>query len=144
MGNFGEHLILNEVLLIAWAMFLVALGLSDYFRLAAPFLLGVQFVTLLLLVRSSFSFVPYRDSVRWASALAVTLFMTQLQWAVSFLPLHYSALGMLLFSGFYVLYTLCYYALFNTLTWKRVQFHVGLATMLAVLTILATPWKVIN
>ena len=144
LGNFGEHIVLGEVLLIAWAMLLVIFGLTDYLHLVAPYLVAIGFFAILLLVRSSLSFVPYGEMVKWVAALAIALFVTELEWAVSFLPFHYSALAMILFSMFYVLYSLYYYALFNTLTWKRAQFHIGLAAVLVFFTIISTPWKVIN
>jgi len=81
---------------------------------------------------------------KWISAVCLGLALTEVFWAASFLPLHYSALGLLAFNVFYCAWTLCYYFLYNHLTVKKVQYHVVLALVFTALIMAVTPWQILQ
>ncbi len=163
LGNFTENMVINETLLIAFGLLLglsaagqffpdfhqiaVHLGrwhlLNWQFSLQPLYLLGVFFVTLLL-SRAFYEFVPQPDKTKWVAALALSLFSAELFWAESFLPLHYSAQGLILLCLFYFCLILNYYHLFQTLTVKKIQFHLVLVALAITIVALATPWKILT
>ncbi|HEX3099482.1 MAG TPA: hypothetical protein VHQ41_00735, partial [Patescibacteria group bacterium] len=97
VGNTGQQLGWNEFLLTLAALMLSLFGFSYYFQLPGVlYLLGV-FLAVAVVVRSSLELVPHERIVKWLASLAIGLFATELFWAISFLPLHYSALAIFAF-----------------------------------------------
>jgi len=137
-GQFYENMVIDETLLIAFGLLLGLAGAAQFFpdfhRIAAHlgrwqllswqfslqplYLLGVFLVTLLL-SRAFYEFVPQPNKTKWVAALALGLFSAEIFWAESFLPLHYSAQGLILLCLFYFCLILNYYHLFQTLTVKK-------------------------
>ena len=115
---------------------------SYYFQLPGVLYLLIVFVSVAVVVRSSLELVPHDPIVKWVASLALGLFATELFWAVSFLPLHYSALAIFTFNVLYVLWIIYYHYLYRTLTAKQVQFHLVLALLLALVMLMSTPWSI--
>lgn len=162
LGNFGENLLVNQTLLSAFGIFigfagaeqnfpglkqiLWHLGQREILRLnfsMQPLYLIGCFIFTLLLCRSFYEFIPYSERTKWVSSIIISLFSLELFWALSFLPIHFSAKAVLLLSLYYFCLILNYYNFFHTLTQKKVQFHLALIVLAGLLVILATPWKVI-
>ena len=141
-GNTGQQLGWNEFLLTCAALLLTLFGFSYYFMLPGVLYLLVVFLVISVLVRSSLELVPHPPLVKWVASLSIGLFATELFWAVSFLPLHYTALGIFTFNVLYVLWIIYYHYLYRTLTSKQVQFHLVLAVALALVMLVSTPWSI--
>lgn len=142
IGNTGQQLGWNEFLLTAAALLISLFGFSYYFMLPGVLYLFIVFASIALVVRSSFELVPHENLVKWVAALAIGLFTTELFWAISFLPLHYTALAVFTFNVLYVLWIIYYHYLYDTLTRKQVQFHLILALILAAVMFFSTPWTI--
>jgi hypothetical protein len=144
LGHQGEQLLFNETLLSAFAGLMTVTALSHYYALPSTLYLFAAFVFMLLLIRASFESMPQSKQVKWTSAVCLALALAEVFWAASFLPLHYSALGLLAFNVFYCTWTLCYYFLYNHLTAKKIQFHVILALLFTAVVAAVTPWRILQ
>lgn len=162
LGNFSENLLVNETLLVGFGLFVGLSAAAQYFpdfqrlslhlgkwhlldwqfSLQPLYLLGV-FVAALFLARAFYEFIPQGSRTKWVAGLAIGLFCSELFWAESFLPFHYSVLALILFCLFYFCLILNYYYLFHSLTLKKIQFHLLLVGLAIALVILATPWKIL-
>jgi hypothetical protein len=142
VGNTGEQLGWNEFLLTLAALLISLFGFSYYFMLPGVLYLLLVFASVAVVVRSSLELVPHENIVKWIASLALGLFATELFWAVSFLPLHYTALAVFTFNILYVLWIIYYHYLYKTLTRKQVQFHLILALVLAIVMFISTPWSI--
>ncbi len=142
LGNTGQQIGWNEFLLTIAALMLSLFGFSYYFQLPGVLYLLIVFLSVSVVVRSSLELVPHEPVVKWVASLALGLFATELFWAISFLPLHYSALAIFAFNVLYVLWIIYYHYLYRTLTRKQVQFHLVLAFILALVMLMSTPWSI--
>lgn len=142
VGNSGQQLGWNEFLLTIAALLLTLFGFSYYYVLPGVLYLLTVFISVAIVVRSSLELVPHDPVVKWIASLSLGLFATELFWAISFLPLHYTALAIFAFNVLYVLWIIYYHYLYKTLTPKQVQFHLVLAFVLAVVIFIATPWSI--
>lgn len=144
VDSLGEQFVMNSTLLTAFCLFLSAWGMGYYFFNSSLYIMATCVVALLLLLRGVLDIVPQSSGKKWLGALLLSLWTTEIFWALSFLPLHYSALAVLSFAFFYAIWALYYYALFHAVTAKRLQFHLIVASLVALVTLLATPWKAIT
>jgi hypothetical protein len=143
VGNTGQQFSWNEFLLTLAALILSLFGLSYYYKdLPGLSFLIATFLSVAFVVRSSFELVPHSNAVKWVASLAIGLFATELFWAISFLPLHYSALAIFVFNILYVLWIIYYHYLYRTLTRKQIQFHLVLALILTLIMLISTPWSI--
>lgn len=142
VGNTGQQLGWNEFLLTAGGVLLSIFGLNYYFIFPGVLYLLVVFVAVTLLVRTSLELVPHDTLVKWVASLAIGLFVTELFWAASFLPLHYTALAVIVFNALYVVWIMYYHYLYHTLTLKQIQFHLLLALVLTAVMFITTPWSI--
>lgn len=163
LGNFAENLFINETLIIAFGFFIFLAALNQYFPYSQqfawhlgklrvlgwkfsmqPFYLLGTFLAALFLSRSFYEFIPQGEKTKWTAALAMGLFCAELFWALSLLPFHYATQALVLFSVYYFCLILNYFYLFNTLTLKKIQFHLILIILVCGITVLATPWKILS
>ncbi len=144
LGNTGEQLLLNQVLIAAFSLFLSITAFSHYYLLPGMVYLALLFIISLLLIRSSFETVPVSLRMRWSSSVGLSLFVVELFWALQFTPLHYSAVGLLVFNGFYLCWVLYYYNLYHHLTTKKIQFHIVLAIIFTAVILIATPLSIVT
>lgn len=161
LGNFAENLLLNETLIIAFGFFVALTGFGQYFPRVGnltiwpllslklnfslqPVYLALVFAASALLSRAFYQFIPQSSATKLVAAIILGLFCSELYWAISFLPLHYSAQAVILLSLFYFCLILNYYYLFHTLTIKKIQFHLILILLACGVVVLATPWRIIQ
>jgi hypothetical protein len=145
LGNFAENIVLNETLVIAFGIFMSvsAYGLQ-YFPGFQTLWLVLLFFGIFLTTRSFYEFLPETSLGKLVSSLAIGLFCTQIFWAMTFLPFHYSASALMLFNIFYFCIILNYYYVFNTINIRKFQFHLGLLVACTVFIFLLTPWKILT
>jgi hypothetical protein len=144
LGNVGEQVLFNEILVSAFAFCMALFGFHWYFQFSSLVSLLLVFTSLTLVIRSSFASIPASSYVQWVGSIALGLFMTEVFWALSFWPLHYSALALILFSIFYFCWAMQYYFLFNHVTPKKIQFHLLLSAVCIAIILLVTPWSIIK
>ncbi len=143
LGNPGEQLLFNETTLAAFTGYMTIVAFSHYYLLPGTIYLLAAFVFTVLLTRSSYELTPQSLRAKWLVAIVMGLAITEVFWAASFMPLHYSATALLVFDIFYTAWTLCYYFLYNHLTSKKIQFHIVLAVLFAFIILAVTPWSII-
>lgn len=145
VGNSGQQFLLNETLISAFAIFMALTSFSHTF-VTLPFVvyLAICFSATLLLIRASYEAVPRPGPARWYSAAILALLTTEMFWVLSFLPLHFSALGLILFNVFYFCWVLYYYALYDHLNLKQVQYHIVLGIIFTALILVVTPWRILT
>jgi len=144
LGNSGEQLLFNETLLMAFTGLFTVTALSHYYLLPGTLYLFVIFFLTVLIVRASYELTPQDKAMKWICAVCLGIVITEVFWASSFLPLHYSAIALLIFNVFYCAWTLCYYFLHKHLTPRKIQFHVVLAVLFSVLIVAVTPWRILQ
>lgn len=144
LGKFSENVVLNESLLTSFGVFMVVSAYNFYFPAFHNIYLLAVLAASFIITRSYFDFIPSTDRYKSVMSLVIGLFMVELFWALSFLPFHYSALGLLLFNAYYFCIVLTFYAVFNTLNIKKLKFHAWLLTVCTMLVLIATPWRIIN
>jgi hypothetical protein len=138
MGKLGEQVLFSQTLLTAFAFCMFIMAFSSYFPVSSLlyFVLLVVFVS--LLVRASFELTPATRQGKFLGAALVTALLAELFWSLSFLPLHYSALGLILFNFFYFIWSLYYYYLFKLLTLQKIELQLGLLALFTILILFAT------
>lgn len=145
VGSSGEQFLINESLLTAFGIFMSLTSFSHTFAaIPGVIYLIICFTATLLLVRASYEAVPRPGPARWYSSAILALLTTELFWALSFLPLHFTALGLILFNIFYFCWVLYYHALYDHLNIKQVQYHLALAVIFTGAIVLVTPWQVLT
>jgi hypothetical protein len=145
LGSFAENVSLNETLIIAFGLFM---SISAFALLYAPKLqtlyLAALFLGAFLTARAFYEFIPQDARAKLVASLVIALFCTQLFWAFSFLPLHYSASALMLLNVFYFCLALNYYHAFNTLSRSKFRFHLAFMLACSGFIFLLTPWKIIG
>lgn len=147
---FFETLAANKGQQLAWSLFLVSLaslqlalfGFSFYFPLHGLVYLLLNFVGILLLVRTAIDTVPHSNGVKWLAGLVLGLFAAEIFWALQFLPLHFSVLAVISFMIMYLLWAIYYHYLYQTLTAKQIQLSVFLVLFLSAVILLSSPWTI--
>lgn len=144
LGNFAENVLINETLVIAFAVFFSFFGFYFYAPTYQPlYVLGV-FLASGLLTRSFYEFIPRPDKTKAVSAIALGLFSSELFWSSNFLHFHYSVLAIFLFNIFYFCLIVNYYHFFKILNSKKVQFHLALIALCSLVVLAVTPWKIVG
>lgn len=144
LGNVGENILFNQVVLSAFGFFL-SLAAATYYFINSPSYIYVLLICIFttLLSRASFELIPVDYRTKWVYAFALGLFTTEVFWSVSFLPLHFAALGFFILDVFYFAWVLCYYFLFNNLTPKKIQFNTALLLIVLALILISTPLSIL-
>lgn len=143
LGSASQHILFNEVVIAAFGFLMAVVAWSSYFPVSAAAYLFAVFGFIVLQARSAFEFTPKSGAAKWLAALAVGFFTAEFFWVLNFLPLHYSALGLILFNLFYFCWALYYYFLIGQLTPRKSQFHFALALGFSLLILLVTPWRIL-
>lgn len=139
----GETVLITHTMLSAIGVLMGAAAAEFYFKAGSTLLTLTVFGFELVLCLATYAFIPQSSKVRLLASLVVALLATEFYTATLFLPFHYTVLGFLSFLGFYVLWLLTYYWQFGVLTKRRVQFYLATALFLALLVLLATPWRIV-
>lgn len=145
LGSFAENIALNETLIIAFGMIMSLSAYAlQYFPGFQTLWLILVFVGTFLLTRSFYDFAPESSSSKMIVSLTLALFCAEIFWALTFLPFHYSASGLMLFNVYYFCLILAYAYAFNTLNVRRFQFHLMLLIVCSAFIFLLTPWRIIQ
>lgn len=139
----GETVLVTHTILSSIGVLMGAAAAEFYFRAGSALLTLVVFGFELVLCMATYAFIPQSRKVQLLASLVVALLATEFYTATLFLPFHYTVLGFLSFLVFYVLWLLTYYWQFGVLVKRRVQFYVATVILLAVLVLLATPWRIV-
>lgn len=144
LGNFAENVVLNEILVCAFGFFLAFSAFAQDFPKSLWLWVVAVMAVVFLLARSFYEFVPKQDNVKLLISAILAFFTGQIFWALNFLPFHFSAGSLMLFNIFYFCLILNYYYMFETLNFKKVQFHFILMLACSLAIIVITPWKVLT
>ena len=144
IGHFSETIMLNETLIMAFGFSISFCAYGWYFPKSETLLIMATLVVTFLMARSAYEFIPQPEKTKNISAAVLALFCSEIFWVLSFLPFHYSAIGLMLFSVFYFCFILNYYYLINTLNFKKFQLHLTLFVFAILLIIFITPWRILN
>lgn len=144
VGSIGENILFNQVVLSSFAFF-IAIFAAAYYFVNSPSIIYIiaVFLYTLFLTRASFELIPINSRVKWLYAFLLSFFITQLFWVISFLPLHFSALGFFALDVFYFVWVLSYYYLLNNLTAKKIQFNAALMIIIFFAILISTPWNIL-
>lgn len=141
--KFSDNANINETLLTSFGIFLALTSLNFYFPGYSYFYVFLSFCATCLISRSFLEFIPQSKQVKALIALSLGFFTSQFFWALSFLPLHFSALTLILFSLFYFILILSYYYLFNILSGQKIKFHLWLIIICIFAVVVSTPWSIL-
>jgi hypothetical protein len=142
LGNMAENLMLNQTLLVAFALFFAFFGAYFWIPTFEPLYLAGIFLGSALLARTFYESVPQPSKTKLIGSITLGLFCAELFWALNFLQFHFSVLSLMLFNIFYFCLILNYYHLFNNLNFKKIQFHLALIAFCTLAAVLATPWTI--
>jgi hypothetical protein len=141
LGNYSENIVTIETALTAFGFLAVAAAFREYFPQRLWWSVIGTFVSVLILTRSFFEFIPHSSRIKAVTALGLSLFMAEIFWAMSFLPYHYSAITVVLLSLFYLFVMLTYYSFFKVLDRKKLYFHLLITAICIVGVLIVTPWQ---
>jgi hypothetical protein len=141
IDSFSENLLTGETLITAFGLFFSLAAFSQYFPGFKFLAVGCSFAGAALLARTFYELIPQENYLKSVSAMILGLFSAEFFWALTFLPFHFSVLGLILFDLFYFFALTNYYYFFNTLNFKKLQFHLILVVFASAIVLLATPWK---
>ncbi len=144
LGDFAENLLLNETLLIVFGCFVSAAAYNFYFPQFHIICTICLFLGTFFATRGFYEFIPQHETHKLVSSLVLGLFMSEVFWALTFLPFHYSALAIILFNVYYFCLMINYYSIYETLNTKKVQFHFGLLAACILFVLLLTPWSILR
>ncbi len=143
-ASYSESLLLSETLLAALGFSLAATGLNQYFPPLNTWCLAAVFGAFLALSRAFVEFAPHGEREKLVGSVLIALLCAEFFWVLSFLPLHFSATGTVLFAAFYCCLMLTYHHLYGTLTGKKVQFYLVFVAVCAAIATLVSPWNPIS
>jgi hypothetical protein len=141
LGNFSENVVLNETLVTVFGFMLAMFAVREYFASRLMIAVVGTFLLIFLSTRALYESIPKSERIKLVSAGSIALFCSQIFWAMSLLPYHYSALAILLLNVFYFCAVLNYYAFFHVLNAKKIYFHVSFLVACSAIILLFTPWN---
>ncbi len=141
LGNFSENLLFNETLLSAFGFFVFLAATRFYYSFSGWLTTALGFGFCILLGRAFFEICPKNNSVKWLTTLVLALLVSEIYWATSFLPPHFSVLGFLAFNVFFLGLVFNYFYFFQSLNYKKVQFYLTIFAFSTALLFLVTPWQ---
>ncbi len=149
IDNTSENVTINLSTLSLFGFFLGIFGLKHYFPPVNSSWLYVIYLFLICTIsyltsRIFYEFTPLSTARKNAASIIIAFFSSQLFWAFSFLPFHFSALAALFFNIVLLLLVLNYYFYFQNLTYKKFQFTLMLIFITSSVVLLATPWRIIK
>jgi len=144
LGNYSENLLINEILITAFGFIFALMGFTQYFPGFYYLIFPVAFAAFMLMSRSFYESTPHPEQIKWLNALIIGLVSSQVFWAVSFLPFHFSAMAILALNFFYLALVLNYYYLFQILSSKKIKYYLMLSGITILLVFSSTPWNIIN
>ncbi len=149
LANYSENVMLSFSALTMFGFFIGIVGVGQYFPPLNSGLIYFIYISLIfssvyLVSRSFYEFAPQPKKIKNVAAVILGLFSGQIFWALSFLPFHFSVLAALLFNAMFFCLALNYYYYFQTITFKKIQFHLLLLILTSGAVLLSTPWRIIK
>jgi hypothetical protein len=144
IGVNSENLVLVETLLTAFGQFFTLCALYIYAPTYGFYYVFAVFALSALLSRAYYDLIPQSANIKFITSLVIGLFCAEIFWALNFLPGYFSATAFLLFSIFYFCITINYYHFFQTLSFKKIQFHLLLIVFSSALVLISAPWSIIQ
>lgn len=137
----SEQVTYLQTLLSFFGFSLAAFALNYFLLPQSPVILVLLSIAAFVVSRSSLDYVPALDVKKNFFSGVLALCVLEASWALIFLPLHFTAIAIILFNIFYVLWLVIYYHLFNNLSPKKISFHVIFSSIIIALALTTTPWK---
>lgn len=137
----SEQIVFLETLVAYFGLALGVFGLNFYLLPQNTWTLLLLALITFCITRASFDYIPQSRQNKNFFSLLIAFSVLELSWGLIFLPLHFTAMALILFNIYYVLWIVVYYYLFHNLNSKKITFHVIFAFIIIVLTFLVTPWK---
>lgn len=144
LSDYSENLLMNETLLVSFGTFLSLFGFNQFYPNFGLLYVILAFLASFVMVRGIYELVPKPSSVKFFSSFILALLSAELLWVLSWLPLHFSTLAIILVSIFYLMVVINYYFFFNVLNFQKIQYHIILAIFCSSVAIISTPWKIIE
>lgn len=137
----SEQIVFFETLLSYFGLSLGIFALSFYLLLKITWTLLALATLTYLIARGSLDYIPQPAAKKNFYAILIALAMLEISWGLLLLPLHFTAVALIAFNIFYVLWIITYYHLFNNLNKKKITFHLIFSTLIIFVLLLGTPWK---
>lgn len=138
----SEQLLFLETLVTYFGWALGIFAINFYILPKTYLILGAIALSTFFISRCSFEYIPQTEQKRNFYSWFLALCALEISWAMLFLPVHFTALSIILFNIFYVLWIIIYYHMLHNLTAQKVSFHLILASLIVILTLVSTPWRV--
>ena len=144
-ASVGEDILFGRLIVTAFAFFISASAITNYyFKLPGIIVLSGVFIFTLALARVGYEQALINAPAKLVNALVVALLSVELFWVLSFLPFHYSVLGMMVFLCFFCIWQLNYYFIFERLHLNKIVLLVGLSVLFCALAFALTPWRLVS
>jgi hypothetical protein len=144
LGNYSENIVTIETLLTTFGFIAVSAAFREYFPVRLWWGVVGTFVSVFLVARSFYEFIPYGHAVKTVTAVSLALFTAEVFWGVSLLPFHYSAVAIIMLSFFYFSLMLVYYSFFKVLDRKKLYFHLLIMALSMGAVLIVTPWQILR
>lgn len=141
--SIGEYIITNRMLMGSFFVSLALAGFSQYFKISSVLIFIVGFGLFVGLIRSTLAHIPHAGVIKLIASIVFGLTWIEWFWILTFLPLHYTAIGFILWITLYTAWVLYYHYLFHTLNTRKLQFYIVVALILLFLVLFSTPWRIL-
>ncbi len=138
----SEQIVFLQALISFFGLSLVIFALNFYFLPKNTITLVLLLLSAFAVSRASFDYIAVEAGKKNFYSLFIAFAVLELSWGLIFLPFYYSALAIIIFNIFYVLWVVIYHHLFNNLSRQKISFHVVFSAILVILTLVSTPWRV--
>ncbi len=139
----GETVLITHTILASFGIIMGIVASEYYFHASGLVMSTILFIVYFLLARATYVFVPQSSVVRSVTSLLVALCAVEVYIAILYLPFHYTVVGFLTFTSFYLIWLFTYYWQFGVLTFARVKFYLFISILFTIGLLLATPWQLI-
>ncbi len=137
----SEQSVFLQTLFSYFGISLGIFALNFYFLPQTAVILLALLALTYLAGRSSFENVPQSPEKKNFYSALIAFGLTEIAWALMFLPLHFTVLAAIAFCAFYSLWMLSYYRLFNNLSGKKVSFYILFPAIIIAVIFISTPWR---
>lgn len=141
--SIGEYIMTNRMLMGSFFVSLALAGFSQYFKISSALIFIVGFGLFVGLIRSTLAHIPHAGLIKLIASVVFGLTWIEWFWVLTFLPLHYTAIGFILWITLYTAWVLYYHYLFHTLNTRKLQFYIAVALVLLFLVLFSTPWRIL-
>jgi hypothetical protein len=141
IAEVSEQLLFIETLLIFFGFAMGIYAISFYFAPSSTIIIGTLFISSALAARCGFDPIPRSGREKMFYSLLIGLSVSEIGWGLLLLPLHFTALAVIAFNVFYVLWMLSYFHFHYNITFKKILFHISFSAALMIIALATTPLK---